>query len=117
MTSSTCDSESLAVQVAVQYVEYVRYLLEDLGCKQSTPTPVYNYDTATVALCIDPIAHNRSVQMTRAMAYVRERTVYGVIAPLHVRTTDQAADFLTKRLDCRAFDRCCALSGLQPSPD
>jgi hypothetical protein len=40
----------------------------------------------------------------------------GLIAPLHVRTKDQPADYLTKRLDAPPFQRCCELSGLHHIP-
>jgi hypothetical protein len=116
VTTSTCDAESYAIMVSVQYVEFLRDLLEELGLTQFSPTPVYNDNSAAVALCIDPLAHKKSVQMTRQMAYVRERTRNGVIAPLHVRTTEQPADFLTKRLEASAFHRCCEQSGLSKLP-
>ena len=116
ITTSSCDAESYATQTAVQYVEYARHLLEELGCIQMQPTPVYNDNTATVKLCIDPVAHKKSVQMTRAMAYVRERYAFGVIQPLHVRTKDQPADFLTKRLSVTQFGRCSELTGMAAIP-
>jgi hypothetical protein len=105
ITTSTCDSESLAVMTTVQHVEHARSLLEDLGQMQKWQTNLYCDNTATVALCHDPVAHKKSVQLTRPMAYVRERTRYGVIHPLHVRTADQAADFLTKTLPTASFQR------------
>jgi len=46
------------------------------------------------------------------MAYVRERTLFGIIAPVHISTKDQPADYLTKRLDKASFQRCCDMSGL-----
>jgi len=52
------------------YVEHARDLLDELGHTQFTPTPVYNDNTAAVALCIDPLSHKKSVQLTRQMAYV-----------------------------------------------
>lgn len=116
VTTSTCDAESYATMAAVQYLEFVRDLLAELGCMQMTPTPVYNDNTATIRLCIDPVAHKKSVQLTRPMAYVRERTLFGVIAPLHIGTHDQPADFLTKRLDGPPYLRCRELSGLHSLP-
>jgi hypothetical protein len=117
IATSTCDAESQAVMTAVQYVENLRDILEELGCRQTSPTPVYNDNSATITLCFDPRAHKRSAQLTRPMAYVRERTLFGVISPVHVRTMDMPADFLTKRLSAAAFSHCrlltgmCALSG------
>jgi len=110
VTTSTCDAEAYAIMTAVQYVEHARDLLEELGQTQFTPTPVYNDNTASVKLCIDPLSHKKSVQLTRQMAYVRERIKSGVIAPLHVRTTEQPADFHTK--DAVSHQRCVEQSGM-----
>ena len=116
ITTSTCDAESYAVVTAVQYVEFARDMLAELGCIQSAPTPVHNDNSATINLCYDALSHKKSVQLTRQMAYVRERTLFGVISPRFISTKDQPADYLTKRLDAASFQRCCALSGLHPLP-
>jgi hypothetical protein len=116
-TTSTCDAESQAVMTAVQYVEHMRDLLAELGCVQYGATPLYNDNSATIKLCIDPRAHKRSVQLTRAMSYVREHTRRGRITPQHIPTADMPADFLTKRLPPDDFIRCRVRSGLQPLPD
>jgi hypothetical protein len=116
ITSSTCDAESQAMLTSVQFVECARDLLEELGLGQNTPTPVYNDNSAAVKLAIDPVAHKRSVQLTRAMAYVRERTNLGVIQPLHVKTDEMPADFLTKRVEEKVFERCREQSGILPLP-
>jgi hypothetical protein len=116
ITTSTCDAESLAVMTAVQYVEHARDQLAELGCTQMWPTPLFNDNSATIALCCDAVAHKKSVQLTRPMAYVRERTEFGVIQPIHVRTAYQPADFLTKRLSLDLFVKCRSLSGMRPLP-
>ena len=71
ITMCTCDSESLSMQTAMQYVENLLDLLEDFDSMQKWPTPVFSDNSATVALSVDPHAHKKSVQLTRAMAYVR----------------------------------------------
>ena len=105
ITTSTCDAEAEAVMAAVQHVESIRDQLTEFGSVQTWPTPVYN-NSATVNLSINPKAHKKSVQLTRPMAYVRERTTLGVIAPIYVKTTDMPADFLTKNLPPESFLRC-----------
>ena len=96
----------------VQYVEYFRELLHDLECTQCTPTPVYNDNTSTLKLCLDPISQKKSVQLTRPMAYVCSLAKLGKIAPLHVRTTEQPADYLTKRLSDEQFAHFRDLAGV-----
>ena len=102
--------------MTLTHVENLRDLLEDFDSMQKWPTPVFNDNSATVALSVDPHAHKKSVQLTRAMAYVRQRTAHGVIAPIFVRTTFQPADFLTKKLSEDAFARCRLQSGMLPLP-
>jgi hypothetical protein len=118
VTSSTTDSEGVALVAAVQHVEFARDMLEELGCIQMQPTPVFSDNSAAVALCVDALAHKKSVNLTRLFAYARERTKYGMIAPVLVRTWEQAADFLTKSLPFEVFAACRYLCGMVqvPSP-
>lgn len=116
-TTSTTDAESLAVMATVQHVLHMRDLLAEFDAVQQWPTPLYNDNTACVGLCVEPRSHHRSLQLTRPMAYVREHTHDGYIQPLFERTTGMTADFLTKQLDRKAFQRCRQLSGMAPLPD
>ena len=115
-TSSTTDSESLAVMTTCQHVQHLRDLLAEFGLMQRWPTPLYNDNSATISLCVQPPSHHKSIQLTRPMAYVRQLAHDGYIAPQWVRTTEMPADFLTKRLARDAFERCRAQSGMVPLP-
>jgi hypothetical protein len=115
-TSSSCDSECLAVMTACQYVQGARDQLEELGCMQVSPTPLFNDNTVTVRLCCDAEAHNKSVQLTLPMGYVRDFTLKRVIAPQYIRTTEQPADMLTKRLAPAQFEECKWRAGLRALP-
>ena len=116
VTTSTCDAESNAIQTAVQYVEAARDLLEELGAIQMEPTLLLNDNSAAVKLCVDAMSHKRSVQMTKAMAYVREKHTLGVINPRHVRTTEMAADFLTKNMAANQYEDLKTLAGMAQLP-
>ena len=101
-------------------IEAARDLLEELDCMQTIPTLLMNDNSAAVRLCVDAVAHKRSVQMTKSMAYVRERTVLGVINPRHIRTTQMAADFLTKNMagdKMEGFRLMAGMKMLPPVPD
>jgi hypothetical protein len=117
ITTSTCDSESQAIMTSCQYVEHARDQLEELGQVQSWPTPVFNDNTAAVSISKDAKAHNKSIQLTKPMAYVRQLRKRHVISPIYVSTESMPADFLTKRLARDAFDRCKWLSGMAPLPE
>ena len=116
VSTSTCDAESLAVMTAVQFVEFARDQLEELGCLQRRPTPLWCDNSATVALCQNPVSHHKSKQLVRPMAYVRELYRRRVIYPAFIRTRDQPADFLTKSLTVGPFVYCRDLAGLRPRP-
>ena len=115
-TTSTCDSESLATVSTCHHVEHMRDLLVEFHCMQMWPTPLYNDNSAAVKLSEEPRAHHRSIHLTRTMAAVRKLAHDGVIAPLHLRTADLPADFLTKNTVKAVFERCRVLSGLAPLP-
>ena len=115
-TTSTCDSEALAVMSTVQHVLHMRDLLSEFGAVQSWPTPLYNDNTACVRLCVEPRSHHKSLQLTRPMAMVRQITHDGFIAPEFVRTTQMPADCFTKQLDRVAFERCREQMGMAPLP-
>ena len=115
-TSSTTDSESLAVMTACQHIQHMRDVLAEFDQMQRWPTPLYNDNSACVSLCVEPRAHHKSVQLTRPMGMVRQLTHDGVISPAWVRTTEMPADFLTKRLAREDFFRCRDQSGFVPLP-
>ena len=115
-TTSTCDSESLAVMTACQHVLHMRDLLAEFDAVQRFPTPLYNDNSACVRLCHEPRAHHKSLQLTRQMAYVRQLAHDGFVHPLHVNTDRMPADFLTKGLAREAFLRCRSQSGMAPLP-
>jgi hypothetical protein len=117
ITTSTRDAEANAIQTAVQFVEAGRDQLEEMGCIQLSPTLLLNDNSAAVRLCVDAVAHKRSVQMTKAMAYVRERTAMGVINPQHVTTTGMAADFLTKNMAAFKMGDLRRLAGMDLLPE
>jgi hypothetical protein len=115
-TTSTTDSESLAVMTTTQHIQHMRDLLVEFGHMQRWPTPLFNDNSACISLCIEPRSHHRSVQLTRPMGLIRQLTHDGVIAPQWVKTTEMPADFLTKRLPREAFERCRLQSGMTPLP-
>jgi hypothetical protein len=112
VTDSSCESEAQAFITCVKTIEFVRDQLEELGLPQTWPTPVFNDNEATVALASDPVSHQRTKQMRKAMNYVRERKEYGVISPQKIGTKSQPADFLTKNLTGALFSNCKSLAGM-----
>jgi hypothetical protein len=115
-SSSTTDSEALAVMTTAQHVVHMRDLLAVFGCTQGWPTPLYNDNTACVAISTEPRAHHRSIQLTRPMGMVRELVHDGYLEPKYMSTSSMPADFLTKRLAREQFEKCRGMAGLTPLP-
>jgi hypothetical protein len=63
-TTSTTDSEILAVMTTTQHILHMRDLLTEFGQMQRWPTPLYNDNAACISLCIESRSHYSSVQFT-----------------------------------------------------
>ena len=116
VTTSTADSECLSMIEGGRRTVHARDLLADLKLMQKAPTPLLNDNTVAVRLAKDQKSHKRSVHLVRAMDAVRQLTQRGVVAPKHVRTSEQAADFLTKRVTTDVFNACKRMCGMVPLP-
>jgi hypothetical protein len=94
----------------------MRDLLAEFHVVQRWPTPLYNDNTSCVKISKDAKSHQKSIQLTRPMGFVRQLAHDGHIAPQWVETTEMPADFLTKRLAREQFEKCRAMAGMTPLP-
>ncbi len=97
----------------VQNVEYIRELLDELGCTQYSPTQVFCDNKSTVDLATDPISHQRTKQLRKAMHYVRDCREKGIILPTQIGTNDQEADMFTKNQPVAIFEHKKSLLNLK----
>jgi hypothetical protein len=104
VTNSSCESEAQALITCVQSIEFIRDILEELDCQQLCPTQVFCDNSSTVKLACDPVSHQRTKQMRKAMHYVRDCKERRIILPVQISTTEQQADILTKNQPRSVFE-------------
>ena len=94
---SSCESEYMALHNGAKEVVWLRRLLEEIGFKQSSPTIIYCDCEPAIKLAKNAVLHGLTKHMNPKWHWTRG--VLGKeICVEFVRTVQQAADILTKRL-------------------
>lgn len=95
---STSESEYMALFHGIKEVVWLRRLLEELGQEQEGPTPVFCDCQGAIAMAKNAVLHGLNKHMHIKWHWVRKEVKRGTVSLHYVRTTEQPADFLTKRL-------------------
>jgi len=98
VTVSSMEAEYIACFFAVQDIVWMRQLLKDLGLERGRPTSVYIDNSSARQLAMNPVHHQRSKHIDIKYHWIRDMVSSETIKMIHVPTTDQRADFLTKNL-------------------
>ncbi|KAL0846098.1 hypothetical protein Bca101_019344 [Brassica carinata] len=98
VSNSSAESEYRAMSDAVREMLWFRNLLEDFWLDISEAAPLYCDNTAALHIANNSVFHERTKHMERACHIVRERVQMGQIKTLHVRSSNQLADLMTKPL-------------------
>jgi hypothetical protein len=109
---STCEAEYMAMAEAIKEGIWLIRVLNDLGQPQERFT-VFCDNQGAIALSENPGKHSRTKHIDVRYHFIRERVDQGVVVILHVGTSNQAADMLTKGLVKAKHDHNCKLVGLE----
>ncbi|KAK1686752.1 hypothetical protein QYE76_047600 [Lolium multiflorum] len=90
--------ERSTVANAVAEVSWLRQLLVELSCPVAKATLVYCDNVSAVYLSANPVHHRRTKHIELDIHFVREQVALGHIRVLHVPTSQQFADIMTKGL-------------------
>jgi hypothetical protein len=112
-TSST-EAEYTALAHATRFAVWSRYLLEEMGHSQESPTVIYEDNQAALALARDPQYHARSKHFDIQNHFIREKIENGIVEPVYCGTEDQIADILTKPLAKPKHEKFARALGLLP---
>jgi hypothetical protein len=93
---SSCESEYVACCMCAKQVVWMRRLLEELGHKQSQPTPIYSDNEAARMLSENPIQHDRTKHIDNQYHYIRSVSNSKIVKVIHVPSVEEEADILTK---------------------
>ena len=102
---SSADAEHVAAYETGRYILYFRQFLTELGLTQSSPTRIWEDNTACIAQSKNPVNHKRSKHMLIKYHYLRDLVDNSQISLEYVNTNDQVADILTKPLPNHIFSR------------
>jgi predicted component of type VI protein secretion system len=98
VATSTAHSEMLAVAKAVVMVIHLRELLDELSLGEIDVTPLYEDNSAVVAMSQNAINSSATMHFAIKSAFVREQIKAGVCCLVKIGALEQVADVLTKAL-------------------
>ena len=97
---STCESEYMALSMAVQEALFLERLVYDLiikvRCINASPVHIYVDNQGAIALSKNQIVNNRSKHIDVKYHFVREHVINEKIKLIYIRTDENLADILTK---------------------
>jgi hypothetical protein len=103
VSRSSAEAEYRAVANAVAECCWLRQLLGELHAAAPKATVVYCDNISSVYMAANPVHHRRTKHVEIDLHFVREKVALGHLRVLHVPTTQQFADIMTKGLPTAAF--------------
>ena len=105
VSRSSSEAEYKGVANAVAETCYIRNLLLKLKVPITAATLVYGDNVSAVYLSKNPVKHQRTKHVEIDIYFVREKVAMGQVRVLHVPSSYQYADILTKGLPTSLFNK------------
>uniref|UniRef100_A0ACD5VVJ9 Uncharacterized protein n=1 Tax=Avena sativa TaxID=4498 RepID=A0ACD5VVJ9_AVESA len=103
VSRSSAEAEYRAVANAVADCVWLRQLLDELSSPPSKATVVFCDNISAVYMSTNPVHHRRTKHIELDIHFVREKVALGELRVVHVPTTQQLADIMTKGLPTASF--------------
>ncbi|PKU62356.1 Retrovirus-related Pol polyprotein from transposon TNT 1-94 [Dendrobium catenatum] len=100
---SSTEAEYRALASAAAEITWIRRLLQELNCSQTTATPLFCDNVSAIALANNPVFHARTKHIEVDCHYIRHCIKNDTIQVHHLSTKDQIADLFTKALPSSRF--------------
>ncbi|KAK2454457.1 putative mitochondrial protein [Trifolium repens] len=98
VSRSSSEAEYRALSSATCELQWLLYLLADLGITLTRLPALYCDNQSALHIASNPVFHERTKHLDIDCHLVREKVQKGILKLLPVSTKDQIADFLTKAL-------------------
>ncbi|CAI7810190.1 unnamed protein product [Closterium sp. NIES-54] len=109
---SSVESEYMAMFHGVKEVIWLRRLLEEIGQEQKVTTPLFCDSKGALGMARNAVLHGLNKHMRIKWHWLRKEVKRGTVNPIYIKTHQQPADFLTKRLADEPHWRCMRMSGM-----
>ncbi|CAI7886341.1 unnamed protein product, partial [Closterium sp. NIES-54] len=109
---SSVESEYMAMFHGVKEVIWLRRLLEEIGQEQKVATPLFCDSKGALGMARNAVLHGLNKHMRIKWHWLRKEVKRGTVNPIYIKTHQQPADFLTKRLADEPHWRCVRMSGI-----
>ena len=103
VSRSSAEAEYRVVANVVAETCWLRHLLGELRISLPKATVVFCDNVSATYLAANPVQHKRTKHIELDVHFVREKVQLGQLRVLHVPTTQQFADIMTKGLPTAAF--------------
>ena len=103
VSHSSAEAEYRAVAHAVAECCWIRQLLQELHISIASATLVYCDNVSAVYMTANPVHHRRTKHIEIDIHFVREKVALGQVWVLHVPSSHQFADIMTKGLPTQLF--------------
>ena len=101
---------------AAAELNWLCYLLTDLGFMLSSCPVLYCDNVGATQLCSNPVFHSRMKHIAIDYHFIRDQVHNGILRVAHVSSANQLADALTKPLHRIRFLDLKFKIGLRPRP-
>ncbi|BBN68917.1 wall-associated kinase 2 [Prunus dulcis] len=105
VSRSSAEAEYRAMAMATCELQWLRYLLYDLGLSHTTPSLLYCDNQAALYIAANPVYHERTKHIEIDCHVVREKIQNGSLRTAYIPSTEQLADVFTKSLGKDQFQR------------
>ena len=98
VSHSSAEAEYRSMAQATRELKWLRRLMHDLGAPQLQPSKLFCDSKYAIYIAANPVFHERTKHIESDSHQVRDEIEDGQLETVHVRTTEQLADVLTKAL-------------------
>jgi len=116
VSRSSAEAEYRAVAHVVAECCWIRQLLQELHLPLFKATVVYCDNVSAVYMTANPVHHRRTKHIEIDIHFVREKVALGQVRVLHVPSSQQFADIMTKGLPVQLFTEFRSSLGVRQAP-